>query len=326
MLLVVGVLAWSLLGWRTLAPPVVIPQLPLDVADMVHVPGGELEDGPLSGPVASFWIDRFEVTREEYEEFVASTGHPPPLSLPEGEGPGPAWSGDLPVTGVDLEDAQAYATWRGRRLPTAAEWTFAARGPLGVRFPWGDAYQTYMANTKELLLGRPTPVGLFEGGRSPVGVYDLVGNVKEWTATREGFHVKDRYLVLGGSFLDATIDRQSRETVLDPYTYLPSRGWILRSELLLGPRTAAGNLGFRCALDAAVVKRHLRIAGEVARLGHRDPVGLVFETWPAEDRLRAEGRPAVPALEYAAAGLPPGSVRDRILRLAWEIEAAAGGS
>jgi formylglycine-generating enzyme required for sulfatase activity len=94
----------------------------------------------------------------------------------------PAGAAKLPVTGVDWYDASAYARWGGKRLPTEEEWEFVARGEEGRLYPWGNTWDAAMANAAGDLGGGPAEVGKFNGV-SPLGVYDLIGNAWEWTAS-----------------------------------------------------------------------------------------------------------------------------------------------
>ncbi|MFQ5901773.1 MAG: formylglycine-generating enzyme family protein, partial [Thermodesulfobacteriota bacterium] len=84
----------------------------------------------------AFYIDKYEVTNKEYKEFVDVMGHRPPDNWESGIYP--EVQDDHPVIYVDWYDAYAYCAWRGKRLPTEAEWEKAARGTDGRRFPWGD--------------------------------------------------------------------------------------------------------------------------------------------------------------------------------------------
>lgn len=153
---------------------------------MVLIPGGEFvmgveegEDNPAHTVyVDPFYMDTYEVTNAEYKAFCDSTGR----RLPEFWGMakyrcGPGFA-DYPVLGVSQTDAIAYAEWVGKRLPTEAEWEFAARGGLaGKRFPHGDEMDETMENFKSegtLPVGNLVPNGY--------GLYDMAGNVREWVA------------------------------------------------------------------------------------------------------------------------------------------------
>ena len=127
--------------------------------------------------VAAFEIDRFEVTNEQYFDFAKASGAPP---LPSwGGAPGPSssivW---LPATGVTCAQAEAYAKWAGKRLPTEAEWVRAARGATTQTFPWGNSATQGRCNQGDA----PAPVGTTAGDRSVYGVMDMGGNAAEWTA------------------------------------------------------------------------------------------------------------------------------------------------
>jgi hypothetical protein len=138
-----------------------------------------LIERPELGVPAALFVDRFEVTRGDWAEFAASAA---------GQRLGadrPAVVGNLalPMASLDLRQARAFAQWRFLRLPRRSEWEFAALRDGRSRFPWGGRIDPARANTAELRLGGPTPVGTFESGRRAGGnePYDLVGNVSEWT-------------------------------------------------------------------------------------------------------------------------------------------------
>jgi sulfatase modifying factor 1 len=158
------------------------------------VPVGDRDGGRDEYPrhvvdIAAFYIDKYEVTNARYLEFVKATDHRvpqnpknPTRNLWEGVAI-PESLADRPVVNVDWADANAYCTWAGRRLPTEAEWEKAAKGNHDWRFPWGNVEPTNKhLNFNQKWIGERTlmPVGSYESGKSPYGVYDMAGNVWEW--------------------------------------------------------------------------------------------------------------------------------------------------
>lgn len=124
------------------------------------------------------FVDRFEVTRGDWAEFAsASAGRAVSADAATLDG-----DPSLPVGNIDLRQARAFARWRFARLPQRNEWE-AAVGDGRHQFPWGSKNDPTRANTGELGLGEPVPVGTFEAGRRTGGdqPYDLIGNVGEWT-------------------------------------------------------------------------------------------------------------------------------------------------
>jgi len=161
-----------------------------DNSQMALIPAGTFEMGDSnwmerSRPVHrveldEFYMDLREVTNGQYRVFMEQTGHREPSY----------WNDtkynqtNQPVVGVDWNDAVAYAKWAGKRLPTEAEWEYAARGGLvGKRYPWGDEISHDDANYSETV-GKDkwdrqaAPVGSFEA--NGYGLYDMAGNVYEW--------------------------------------------------------------------------------------------------------------------------------------------------
>ena len=153
----------------------------LDVT--VNIPAGTAYIGEENAPLEmdGFEIGVYPVTNAQYQRFVQETGHTPPQDWVDGLYP--ANRGDHPVVWVTCEDAEAYARYIGGRLPTFAEWQYAARGADDRLFPWGHDIDKPRCNTAELGAGTTTPVVSFRDGSSLFGCYDMVGNVWEWTDT-----------------------------------------------------------------------------------------------------------------------------------------------
>ncbi len=182
---------------------VIAPSKGKDRAPMVEIPSGSFPMGVPPGDrdggrdeyprhevlLDTFWIDQFEVTNGRYIEFVKSAGHRvpqnptnPTRNLWQGDSITESLT-DRPVINVDWFDADAYCKWVGKRLPTEAEWEKAAKGTSDRRFPWGNVEPTAKhLNYNQRWIGEKTlmPVGSSEAGKSPYGVYDVVGNVWEW--------------------------------------------------------------------------------------------------------------------------------------------------
>ncbi|HEY6330353.1 MAG TPA: SUMF1/EgtB/PvdO family nonheme iron enzyme, partial [Blastocatellia bacterium] len=128
--------------------------------------------------VGDFYLDSKEVTNDEYARFVAITNYPPPPNWQNRTyAPGES---QLPVRDVSWYDAQKYAEWAGKRLPTEAEWEYAARGSDGRNYPWGNEWSPQLSNSGEEKRGKPVAVGSYPRGVSPFGIYDMAGNVSEW--------------------------------------------------------------------------------------------------------------------------------------------------
>lgn len=157
--------------------------------EMVLIPGGEFlmgEDGEADHSpthkvyVDSFYMDNYEVTNAQYYRFCKETE----TKLPEFWGMAEFHSGpdfpDHPVVGISWSDAKAYAEWAGKRLPTEAEWEYAARGGLaGMNYPNGDEVDSTQANYSVNGVVKGTvPVGSY--APNAFGLYDMAGNVWEW--------------------------------------------------------------------------------------------------------------------------------------------------
>lgn len=226
---------------------------------MVLVPGGTFIMGsndrlPDEGPrhsvsLNSYYIDIYEVTNLQYKKFNDETRRRSPShfrnrTFPEGKA-------DHPVTYVSWEDANAYCIWAGKRLPSDQEWEKAARGEDGRIFPWGNEFDPLKANTplrwqQVGAFGDTTPVGAFKDGASPYGVYDMSGNVWEWTASwykaYPGNKVAsesygERYKTLkGGSWFDCSF-------------YNCGISAPVFNRAFFSVHTKNDSFGFRCAKD-----------------------------------------------------------------------------
>lgn len=192
--------------------------------------------------VDSYEIDRYDVTNGDYFEFVSKTGRKAPKH----------WADpnvlkvkrDHPVTWVSWNDAEAYCEWKGKKLPTEIEWERAARGEDGRVFPWGNEFVKEYANVYILGIGDTTPVGAFEKGKSPYGIYDMAGNVFQWVYdwfkpypgnSAENPNYGETHKVLrGGSFYDCSY-----------YRCGPSFQSFNRIAMV--PQSTAISIGFRCA-------------------------------------------------------------------------------
>jgi iron(II)-dependent oxidoreductase len=148
----------------------------------------------------AFWMDAYEVSNAMFNNFIETTGY---RTLAEEQGysymynalgdwesyAGVNWrhplgavttyQDSMPVTHVNRYDAQAYCQWVGGRLPTEAEWEKAARGEDERIYPWGNSYDSSLAHNNHT--DGPSSVYSYSGGVSPFGIYNLAGNVFEWT-------------------------------------------------------------------------------------------------------------------------------------------------
>ena len=134
-----------------------------------------------------FWLARYPVTNREYRDFLLDTDRPDRPSTWY-LGAYPYDRSNHPVAGVSAEAADGYAAWLSTRsghrwrLPTEAEWEYAAKGPDGREFPWGAEFRPGTANTRETGVHTTSPVGAFPAGVSPFGAHDMAGNVEEYVA------------------------------------------------------------------------------------------------------------------------------------------------
>ncbi len=224
------------------APAALASTLSMKSGDMVLVPEGPFLFGekPEQVSLPAFYIDRTEVTNAAYQAFASSANHPLPPDFPKDRP-------QYPVVNVTIDDAKAFASWAGKRLPSALEWEKAARGSDGRLFPWGNEPDPSRANVGT---GQLRPAGDFTNGVSPAGALQMIGNIREFVnetgapsahALEYFQHELKRapkptdlwYQIRGLAFSDPKL--------LD--------GAIWDSTMVPAPWRAS-NLGFRCVRDA----------------------------------------------------------------------------
>lgn len=194
--------------------------VPVAPEGMVYVAGGLLRMGRENGDelerpvreveVGPFFMDLTEVTNEMYLRYVRATGATPPAHWINGlyrDG-----EARFPVVNVSWNEANGFAAWANKRLPTETEWEMAARGTEGRLYPWGDVWKEGRGNVGPGREARLVRVGSFPGGASPYGILDLSGNVWEWTADKpmrygdRAAQIAEGRIIRGGAY-DVTIDR-----------------------------------------------------------------------------------------------------------------------
>jgi len=172
-----------------------------------------------------YYIDRYEVTNARYKTFLDATGNTPPRLWFNGDFK--TGKGNFPVIMVNWFDANAYCQWVGNRLPTEAEWEKASRGEDGRVYPWGSTFDFHKARTAEAMLithnsplelsNFAAPVNEFKGDRSPYGVYDMTGNVMEWTSS--WYKHGNSRVVKGAAWVHLGARARSASRVgIDPYS------------------------------------------------------------------------------------------------------------
>ena len=207
--------------------------------------------------VSPFYLDKHLVTYQQYNQFIEDGGYKNKKHWSE-EGRKflekyefwiPSTYAErylnrkaLPATGVSWYEAEAYANWRGARLPTAAEWTLACQGDTKQRYPWGNEFDFKAVDYRARLA--PYAVGSRKKNVSPAGVFDLVGNVWQWCA--------DAYE--GKNF---RLEPELTGVKPGPQKILRGGGWMslrrhFESDYLYydKPFHRLATYGFRCAKDA----------------------------------------------------------------------------
>ncbi len=195
--------------------------------------------------LSAYSMDLHEVTTAQYAAFLSAAHRPAPWQWETVE---LTQHAERPVIGVDWHDAQAYCLWKGKRLPTEAEWEKAARGTDGRLYPWGDQVPTKeVANFalgarfsySQVLL----PVRSYERGKSPYGLYQMAGNVYEW--------VQDWYVT---NYYETSPDRNPQGPEQGQFKVMRGGSWsdlpkylLTYGRFKLPPETRNSYTGFRCA-------------------------------------------------------------------------------
>ncbi len=249
------------------------------IAEMVLIPQGVFDFGAPEGTrtevpedeeglkesegfnkvfLSSYYIDKYEVTNQQYqlcqEAGVCTEPHSITSVLYNNYYYNPIYAG-FPVIWVTWNQASTFCQWAGKRLPTEAEWEKAARGENFRKYPWGDEspsdnIEATVAN-HSALFGDVTNAAWGDDGVSPYGVYNMAGNVAEWTAT---WHNIDTYYK---KHTDGGVIENPRGPADSPTMEKVIKGgsWVsLENEVTTYHRDKAFpnyryyNLGFRCVL------------------------------------------------------------------------------
>ena len=236
---------------QALGQPVPVETPMVEIPEGLFAMGSEgtqaLEDERPTHQVwlSAFFMDVHEVTTAQFAAFLAATSRPAPWLW---ETVNLLQHSDRPVIGVDWHDADSYCRWKGKRLPTEAEWEKAARGTDGRLYPWG-----HHAPTKDLAnfaLGARfsysqvlMPAQSYEAGRSPYGLFNMAGNVWEWVA--------DWYAT---NYYDGAPERNPQGPEKGQFKVLRGGSWsdlpkylLTYGRFKLPPETLNSYIGFRCA-------------------------------------------------------------------------------
>lgn len=244
-----------------------------DGVPMVLIPAGTFWMGTLQGEghddeyprhqvdLDAFYMEKFEVSVARYANFLKQTGRT--VDALEMDLVGTKKYADIPMFDVEWKDADQYCRWAGKRLPTEAEWEKAARGTDERQYPWGNQSPTskraHFGGSPELSRVRKDwferakeslqSVDRFEEGKSPYGLRQMAGNVREWTA--------DWY---GWDYYEHSPIRNPKGPSHGEFHVVRGGSWMLESALQRSAdrgvrRGIEGDnglfdVGFRCAQDA----------------------------------------------------------------------------
>jgi serine/threonine-protein kinase len=240
---------------------------------MRFVPKGEFTMGSNDGAdeekpahtvnLDGFYMDKYEVTNASYKACVEAGGCEPPkadYSQTRSSYYGDSKFDNYPVIHVNWYQAKMYCQWRSARLPTEAEWEKAARGTDGRMYPWGNEFNGNIVNFCDARCSLDwankgfndgyedtAPVGSYEGGVSPYGIYDMAGNVSEWVNSQ--FQIYPYRADDGRESAELTM---GNARVLRGGAHEHQPGFLRSSFRSAGDPSGVGiSLGFRCAKNAA---------------------------------------------------------------------------
>jgi formylglycine-generating enzyme required for sulfatase activity len=257
LLMLAGIVSLSEAQLDRLRRSQTLEQKPPAETPMVLIPEGPFEMGAAGTQALederprhrvmldAFMMDVHEVTTAQYGTFLTATGWAVPWLW---ETVSPVLHSDRPVIGVDWHDADAYCRWKGKRLPTEAEWEKAARGVDGRLYPWGNQVPT--KEVANFALGARfsysqvlMPVQSYESGRSPFGLYQMAGNVGEW--------VSDWY---SANYYEHSPEANPLGPENGQFKVLRGGSWsdlpkylLTYGRFKLPPETRNSYIGFRCA-------------------------------------------------------------------------------
>jgi formylglycine-generating enzyme required for sulfatase activity len=207
--------------------------------------------------LSAYMIDQREVRVDEYARCVAAGACNPPSFAP---GDARFDRAPFPVTHVRWEDARAYCAWAGGRLPTEAEWEFAARGSGDRQYPWGNVFNPHLCNHGALAPDDTdgsdgftglAPVGSFPDGATPSHLMDMAGNVAEWVSDYYEPDPETRMGYPPGSQSNPTGPTTGVEHVIRGGSYANGAAWMRAAWRGSTDLVASPHIGVRCAGNAS---------------------------------------------------------------------------
>lgn len=206
----------------------------------------EYDHGPRLVHIHRIYMSKYPITNRQYQRFLQETGYHPAddhnfLKHWIG-GRCPDELADHPAVWLSQQDAKAYAAWCHGRLPKDYEWQYAAAGPLGLRYPWGNEMLKQNCNCCGKTL---TPVDAYPGGVSPLGFMDMIGNAREWIddVIDDGMH-KFTFL-RGGCYYQAPHFWHTDGGIRPTFHHL-------KFQLLSEGQNRCGTTGFRVVKEAVI--------------------------------------------------------------------------